>query len=145
MTDDFEARAPLGLVLLTGLYLFFFIVTVTTFGNPYPFLGRIYVGMAAKILIFVDSLICLYLFLGILKKQLLTWYFVIGYNLFEIVNTVVNLYFIAPAEIERVIGEQVDREALLINNIASALAIMLLTQYIFRHKHYFTNRKKYLF
>jgi hypothetical protein len=31
------------------------------------------------------------------------------------------------------------------NNIAAALALLLLTQFIYRHKHYFTNRQKYLF
>ncbi|MRR35112.1 hypothetical protein EG829_10560, partial [bacterium] len=105
----------------------------------------IYVGAAAKALIFVDSLICLYLFLGLMKRQLMTWYLLIGYNLFEIANTIVNLSFITPAELERIIGEPIDQEALMVNNIASALAIMLLTQYIYRHRHYFTNCRKYLF
>ncbi len=145
MTDEDDERRPLGLVLLTGLYLFFFIVTVSTYGSPFPFLGRIYIGTAAKALVFADSIICLYLFLGIMKRQTITWYLLIGYNLFEVVNTIVNLNFITPAELERIIGERIDREALMVNNIASALAILLLTQYIYRHRHYFTNRRKYLF
>lgn len=145
MTDEHDERRPLGLVLLTGLYLFFFVVTVSTYGSPFPFLGRIYVGTAAKALIFLDSLVCLYLFLGLMKRQSMTWHLLIGYNLFEIVNTIVNLSFITPAELERIIGEPIDREALMVNNIASALAILLLTQYIYRHRHYFTNTRKYLF
>lgn len=145
MTDEHDERRPLGLVLLTGLYLFFFVVTVSTYGSPFPFLGRIYVGTVAKALIFVDSLVCLYLFLGLMKRQSMTWYLLIGYNLFEVINTIVNLTFITPAELERVIGERIDQEALMVNNIASALAILLLTQYIYRHKHYFTNSRKYLF
>ena len=147
MTDqeDNELRRPLGLTLLTGLYLFFFLVSASTFGNPFPFMGRIYVGTPAKVLVFVDCLICLYLFLGIMKRQLLTWYLLIGYNLFEICNTVVNLNFISMGELERVIGARVQKDALWVNNIASALAILLLTQFIYRHKGYFTNRRKYLF
>ncbi len=145
MTDEHDERRPLGLVLLTGLYLFFFVVTATTYGSPFPFLGKIYMGATAKALIFVDSLICLYLFLGIMKRQVITWYLLIGYNLFEVINTIVNLNFITPAELERIIGEPVDQEALMVNNIASALAIILLTQYIYRHRHYFTNKRKYLF
>lgn len=145
MDENEEERRPLGLVLLTGLYLFFFVVTVTTYGSPFPFLGRIYTGTAAKVLVFVDSLVCLYLFLGLMKRQLMTWYLLIGYNLFEIINTILNLYFISPAELERILGEQIDQEALVVNNIASALAILLLTQYIYRHRHYFTNKHKYLF
>lgn len=148
MTDeqDLEQESrPLGLVLLTGLYLFFFIITATSYGNPFPFLGRIYTGAAAKAIVFVDSLICLYLFLGIYKRQLLTWYCLIGYNLFEVANTIVNLNMITSAELERIIGEPIDREALVVNNIASALAILLLTQYIYRHRAFFTNRRRYLF
>ncbi|WP_238379005.1 MULTISPECIES: hypothetical protein [Geobacter] len=145
MTDEHDERRPLGLVLLTGLYLFFFVVTVSTYGSPFPFLGRIYLGTVAKALIFVDSLVCLYLFLGLMKRQNMTWYLLICYNLFEVINTIVNLTFITPAELERVIGERIDQEALMVNNIASALAILLLTQYIYRHKHYFTNSRKYLF
>ncbi|AJY70936.1 hypothetical protein RW64_15830 [Geobacter sulfurreducens] len=148
MTEDQELEMdsrPLGLVLLTGLYLFFFIVTATSYGNPFPFLGRIYVGTVAKAIVFVDSLICLYLFLGIYKRQLLTWYCLIGYNLFEVVNTIINLNMITTAELERIIGEPIDKEALVVNNIASALAILLLTQYIYRHRAFFTNRRHYLF
>lgn len=147
MTDaeDNELRRPLGLTLLTGLYLFFFLVSASTFGNPFPFMGRIYTGMPAKVLVFVDCLVCLYLFLGIMKRQLLTWYLLIGYNLFEVCNTIVNLNYISMGELERVIGARVQKDALWVNNIASALAILLLTQFIYRHKDYFTNRRKYLF
>ena len=143
--DDDDQRRPLGLVLLTGLYLFFFLVTASTYGHPFTLLGRIYVGSAAKVIVFIDSLVCLYLFLGIMKRQSLTWYLLLFYNLFEIVNIIVNLSLIAPAEIEKVIGMPVDRDALLVNNIASALAILLLSQYIYRHRHFFTNRRCYLF
>lgn len=143
--EENEIRRPFGLTLLTGLYLFFFMLSVSTYGNPFPFMGTIHTDTSARILVFFDSLICVYLFLGIYKRQLLTWYFLIAYNLFEILNTVVNLSFITPKDIEKIAGSQVDRNALLINNIAAALAILLLTQFIYRHKGYFNNRQKYLF
>lgn len=145
MEDSDELRRPLGLTLLTGLYLFFFMVSASTFGNPFPFLGNIYVGTSAKALVFIDSLICLYLFLGIMKRQLLTWYLLLGYNLFEVINTIVNLSFITSQELEKLVGSRVHQEALWINNIAAALAILLLTQFIYRHKNYFNNPYKYLF
>lgn len=142
---DDEMRRPLGITLLAGLYLFFFILSASTFGHPFPFFGHIHTGIAAKALVLADSLVCLYLFLGIYKRQLLTWYFLIGYNLFEIANTICNLSFVSNAELEKMVGERVDQEALVINNIAAALAILLLTQYIYRHRSLFTNRQKYLF
>jgi hypothetical protein len=144
-TDDHEMHRPLGLSLLAGLYLFFFLVSASTFGNPFPFLGKIHLGGTAKALVLVDSLFLLYLFLGIMKRQVMTWHLLLGYNLFEILNTLINLYLISREELEKVIGGSVRQEALLVNNIAAALALLLLSQYIYRHKHYFTNREKYLF
>lgn len=147
MTDaeDHEARRPFGLTLLTGLYLFFFLLSLSTYGNPFPFMGGIHQGSAAKVLVFADSLICMYLFIGICKRQALTWYFLLAYNLFEIVNTIVNLTFISPKEIEKLIGSTVDQHALTVNNIAAALALLLLSQFIYRSKKYFNNPDKFLF
>lgn len=144
-TDDYEVRRPLGVSLLTGLYFFFFLVSASTFGHPYPFLGHIYQGTAAKFFVFADSIVCLYLFLGTMKRQLLTWYLLIIYNMFQILNTIVNLSTITVTELEKLLGERVNGEALLVNNIAAALALLLLTQYIYRHRHFFINRQKYLF
>jgi len=150
MTDDHhldeqEERRPLGLNLLTGLYAFFFLVTFSTVGHPFPFMGRVYTGSVAQTLVFIDSLICLYLVIGLVKRQYLTWFLLIGYNLVEIGNTIVNLTAITPAELERIAGESINQEALLVNNIIVALTILLLTQFIYRHKAYFTNRRFLLF
>ena len=148
MTDtdeDDRTRRPLGLNLMAGLYLFFFLVSASTFGNPFPFLGEIHEGTPAKALVLIDSLICLYLFLGVMKRQVLTWYLLLGYNLFEVVNTVVNLRYISHHELEKYFGTGVHRDAMVTNNIAASLAILLLSQFIYRHKHYFTNREKFLF
>jgi hypothetical protein len=143
--EDHETRRPFGLTLLTGLYLFFFLLTISAYGNPFPFMGNIYQHTPAKVLVFFDSLICIYLFIGICKRQTLTWYFLLCYNLFEIINTMVNLTYITPQEIATLIGTSVDRNALVINNIASALAILLLSQFIYRNKGYFNNSDKFLF
>ena len=144
-SQDMAERRPLGLNLLTGLYAFFFLLTFSTVGHPFPFMGRIYTGSVAQALVFIDSLICLYLVIGLVKRQYLTWFLLIGYNLFEIGNTIVNLTAITPAELERVAGESVNQEAMLVNNIIVALTILLLTQFIYRHKAYFTNRRLLLF
>ena len=147
MTDaeDHEARRPFGLTLLAGLYLFFFLLSVSTFGNPFPFMGSIYQGAAAKTLVFFDSLICIYLLIGISKRQTLTWYLLLAYNLLEIANTIVNLTFITPKEVEQLIGSAIDQHALMVNNIAAALALLLLSQFIYRSRKFFNNPDKFLF
>ncbi|HEX9024636.1 MAG TPA: hypothetical protein VF799_12430 [Geobacteraceae bacterium] len=142
---DADQRRPLGMVLLGGLYLFFFMLTMSTFGHPFPFLGTIHQGRAAEALVFVDSMICLYLFLGLMKRQRLTWYLLIGYNTFEAVNSFVNLRYITEAELEKVVGQPVDSRGMAVNNISVIVAIILLTAFIYRHREYFTNRSKYLF
>jgi hypothetical protein len=140
-----EQKRPTGLILLGGLYLFFFMLTISTFGHPFPFMGRIFLGKPAEILVFIDSMICLYLFLGVMKRQNLTWYLLIVYNCFEIINTLVNLKFITAAEVEKIAGQPVDPQGLLANNISVVVAIVLLTLFIYRHRVYFSNRSKYLF
>ena len=143
--DHTEIQRPTGLNLLAGLYLFFFLLSASTFGNPFPCLGKVYIGMPAKVLVFFDSLACLYLFLGIMKRQALTWYLLLAYNFFEIANIIINLKFITREELEHVVGSPVNPDSLTVNNIAAALAIMLLSQFIYRHRHYFCYRGKYLF
>ncbi|MBC7962079.1 MAG: hypothetical protein H7Y05_03975 [Steroidobacteraceae bacterium] len=143
--DEQEQRRPLGMVLLGGLYLFFFLLTISTFGHPFPFLGAIYQGRAAEMLVFADSLICIYLFLGLMKRQKLTWYLLLGYNAFELVNTLTNLLFITSTELEKVVGDKVDPQGIMASNISVMVAILLLSGFIYRQREYFTNRSLYLF
>jgi hypothetical protein len=143
--EEDELRRPLGIVLLGGLYLFFFMLTMSTFGHPFPFMGSIHQGKVADALVFIDSMMCLYLFLGLMKRQKLTWYLLIGYNAFEIINTLVNLRLITAAELEKVAGQPVNPQALAINNFSVIVALILLTAFVYRHREYFTNRSKYLF
>ncbi|MEI6305582.1 MAG: hypothetical protein WCP33_02055 [Deltaproteobacteria bacterium] len=140
-----DERRPFGMVLLGGLYLFFLILTMSTFGHPFPFMGTIYLGRTAELLVFIDSMFCLYLFLGLMKRQHLTWYLLIGYNFIEVVNSVVNLSYISVAELEKIIGRQVESRDMTVNNISVILAIILLTIFICRHREYFNNRSNYLF
>ncbi len=143
--DEHEHRRPLGMVLLGGLYLFFFLLTMSTFGHPFPFFGTIYQGRVAEALVFVDSLICLYLFLGLMKRQTLTWYLLLGYNAFELVNTLTNLFWITSAELEKLVGDKVDPQGIMMSNISVMVAILLLSGFIYKHREYFTNRSWYLF
>lgn len=146
LDDDHDnERRPLPMVLLGGLYLFFLMLTMSTFGHPYPLLGTILQGKAAEVMVLVDSIICLYLFLGLMKRQMLTWYLLLGYNIFEMVNTLVNLRFITVVELEKMLGQPVDPQGLIINNISVLVAIVLLTIFIYRHRQYFSNRSNFLF
>jgi hypothetical protein len=143
--NDQEQQRPLGMTLLAGLYLFFFLLTVSSFGQPYPLLGALYQGRSAEALVFVDSLLCLYLFLGVVKRQHLTWYLLLGYNLFELVNTICNLVSISSAELGAVVGETVDQQEMLTGNLTVIVFILLLSAVIIRHRSAFINLSRYLF
>ena len=143
--NEHELRRPLGITLLGGLYLFFLMLTVSSYGHPIPFFGTIYRGRVADVLVFFDSLICLYLFLGLMKRQRLTWYLLLGYNTFETANTLINLLFVTTADLEKAVGDKVDPSGLLTSNISVMVAILLLSGFIFRQRNYFTNCSKYLF
>ena len=145
LENDEEQRRPLGMVLLGGLYLFFFMLTMSTFGHPFPLMGTIFTGRIAESIVFIDSLICLYLFLGVMKRQYLTWYLLISYNVFEIINTLVNLTSISATEVEKIAGQPVDPNGLVVNNLSVVVAIVLLTLFIYRHRTHFNNRSNYLF
>lgn len=143
--NEHELRKPRGMILLCGLYLFFFLLTVSSYGQPIPYFGTIYFGSTANALVFIDSLVCLYLFLGLMKRQYLTWYLLLGYNTFEVVNTLINLLKITPSELENVVGKRVDSSGLLAGNITVIVAILLLSALIIHLRGYFTNHSKFLF
>jgi hypothetical protein len=143
--NEHELRRPLGMTLLGGLYLFFFLLTVSSYGQPIPFFGAIYQGATAGVLVLFDSLTCLYLFLGLMKRQRLTWYLLLAYNTFEVVNTLTNLLVITTADLEKAVGEAVDSAGLLSSNISVIVAILLLSGFVFRQRSSFTNHSKYLF
>jgi len=100
---------------------------------------------AARVFIAVNSLCCLYLFLGLWQRQRLTWYLLLGYNLFEIANTLVTLVWLPRQELERVQGMPVDPHALVITNLATVAAIAWVSHLIYRRRELFTNRSPYLF
>jgi len=80
-----------------------------------------------------------------MKRQVLTWYLLIAYNIFEIINTLVNLFFLNVAELEKIAGQPIEPQSLMVSNISVVVAIILLTFFIYRHRSHFTNRSNYLF
>lgn len=142
--DDEQAR-PQTLIMLTGLYLFLLLVSIGSYGQPIALFGWMLEDTAARTFIAVNSLYCLYLFLGLWQRQRLTWYLLLGYNLFEIANTLVTLLLLPRQELERVQGMPVDPLWLTINNLATVAAIAWVSRLIYRRRDLFSNRSPYLF
>lgn len=131
--------------MLTGLYFFLLLVTLGSYGHPFALFGSILEGSSARVFVVVNSLVCLHLFLGLWQRQLLTWYLLLGYNLFEVLNTAANLLFLPRQELERVQGGPVDQTGLLVTNLATVAAIIWVSSVIYRKRALFANRSPYLF
>lgn len=144
LPEDEQAR-PQALIMLTGLYLFLLLVSIGSYGQPIALFGLMLEDTAARTFIAANSLCCLYLFLGLWQRQLLTWYLLLSYNLFEIVNTLVTLIWLPRQELERVQGAPVDQLSLVITNLATVAAIAWVSHLIYRRRELFTNRSPYLF
>lgn len=144
-TPEDEQPRSQTLIMLTGLYLFLLLVSIGSYGQPIAFYGRILEGTPAKVFITFNSLYCLHLFLGLWQRQRLTWYLLLGYNLFETLNTLVTLVLLPHQELERVQGMPVDQHWLVLNNLATVAAILWVSSLIYRRRDLFSNRSAYLF
>ena len=140
-----ETKTPVALVFLAAAYLFSLLLAVSSFGHPFPFMGRFYLARAGEVLVFADSMICLYLFIGILKRQRLTLWLLIAYNMLDVCNACVNLALIPAAEYARLAGAPVPEAELFLSTAAAALLLMLLSVYIFGKRRHFNNSSPYLF
>ena len=131
--------------MLTGLYFFLLILSLSSYGQPIAFWGKILEGGPARAFIVVNTLCCLHLFLGLWQRQRLTWYLLLAYNLFEILNTLANLILLPHQELERIQGAPVDPTWLVVNNLATVAAMLWVSSVIYRRQDLFSNRSPYLF
>jgi len=144
---DMEEVRPRSqtLVMLTGLYLFLLLMTLMSYGQPVPFFGRILEGTAGQIFIVLDSLVCLHLFLGLWKRQRLTWRLLLLYNGYEVLNTLANLWLLPHKDLERILERTVDPNGLLFSNLVTVMIVFWISLVIWKQREQFYNRSPYLF
>lgn len=142
MSDE---RRPLALFPLAAIALFSLLLGFSSYGNPFPFMGTIYQGEAAERFVFGDSLITLYLLIGILKRQQLTVWLLITYNLVDMTNAWVNLALIPAAEYGALAVVPVSEQDIRFNTIFATLVLTLLNVYLYRNRRQFDNPSPYLF
>ena len=145
MNSDETAESPFAIFALGGIYLFALVIAMAGYGHPFPFMGTFYEGGAAQRLVFADSLISLYLFIGVLRRQRLTVWLLIAYNLFDIANGLVNLALLPPSAFEKLAGAPVARSELYADTMTAVVLLLVLNLVIFANRRHFTNRSLYLF
>lgn len=139
-----ESR-PLALFPLVMVSLFSLLLAFSNYGNPFPFMGTLYQGEVAQRFVFADSLISLYLLIGILKRQYFTVWLLIGYNFVDICNAWVNLALIPIVEYAALAVVPVTEEDLRFNTLFATLVLLLLNLYLYRNRRQFNNYSPYLF
>ncbi|GFO56135.1 hypothetical protein GMSM_31420 [Geomonas sp. Red276] len=138
-------RRPVSLNLLAAVYLFSFLLSASSYGSPYPFLGKLVTGGEGHFLTFADSLVSLYLCLGILKRQRLTYYLLLCYNLFDLFNALVNLWSIPPDRYTALSGVAVTPDDMRLNTLIAGIFVLGVTWFTVVSRRHFTNRSPYLF
>ncbi|HJV37021.1 hypothetical protein [Geomonas sp.] len=140
-----EARPPFALPLVATVYLISLLLSASSYGDPIPFMGRFYTGKAAACLVFVDCLVSLYLAIGTMKRQRLTVWLIIGYNLLDLVSALLNLALIPLEEYARVSQVAISQDAVFFDTLAAGGILLFISVYVFRKRRYFYNRSPYLF
>lgn len=139
-----EERPPLAFYALAVVYLLSGFSSVYNCADPFPFLGKVYAGAAGEDFYFADGLLSLYLFIGILKRQRLTLWLLIAYNLLDCGNALANLLLLPVEEYAR-LGSPVPAAEFRLNTLALVALLMLLNVYLLSARRQFNNRSPYLF
>lgn len=140
-----EARSTFALPLIATVYLISLLLSASSYGDPIPFMGRFYTGKAADCLVLADCLVSLYLVIGTMKRQRLTVWLIIGYNLLDLVSALLNLALIPLEEYARVSQQALSQDAVRFDTLAAAGILLLISIYVFLKRRYFCNRSPYLF
>ncbi len=139
-----ERKRDYILVPLIGVYLLSMLITLSHLGQPYPFMGKIYIGEASESLIFVDSVVKLYLMVGILKRQRLTLWLLIAYNFVESASGISNLLLLPVQQITTASGALAPDYHYRINAFSVFVLFLLLNVFLYFNRDRFDNKSIYL-
>ena len=129
---------------LIGVYLLCMLITLSQLGEPFPFMGKLYSGDASESLIFVDSVVSLYLIVGILKRQRLTLWLLMVYNFVDSFNGIANLLLLPVQQITTVSGAIVPDYQYRLNAFGVFVLFLLLNVFLYFNRRQFDNKSIYL-
>ncbi|WP_224984863.1 hypothetical protein [Geomonas agri] len=144
VTPDDDKKRNFVLAPLTGVYLLAMLVTLSDLGGDFPFMGRLYKGDQAEHLIFTNSIVLLYLIVGILKRQWLTLWLLIAYNFVASASGMANLVMLPVQHVLTASGTLVPDYGYRINAFCVFLLFLLLNVFLYFHKDRFDNKSIYL-
>ena len=139
-----ERKRHFVLAPLIGVYLLCMLITLSRLGEPFPFMGKLYPGDSGESLIFADSVISLYLIAGILKRQRLTLWLLIGYNFVVSFNGIANLFLLPLQQITTASGAIVPDYHYRLNAFGVFVMFLLLNMFLYLNRRHFDNKSIYL-
>lgn len=129
---------------LIGVYLLTMLITLSHLGDPFPFMGKLYRGDTSESLIFLNSVILLYLMVGIAKRQRLTLWLLIAYNSIESLNGIANLLLLPLQYITTASGAVVPDYDYRTNAFSVFVLFLLLNLFLYFNRAHFDNKSIYL-
>jgi hypothetical protein len=138
-----EKKRNFVLIPLVGVYLLSMLITLSHLGEPVPYFGKEYTGDAAESIVFVNSVVSLYLIFGILKRQRLTFWLLMVCNFIHSFNGMANLLLLPVQHIHTVGGLVPDYDYRL-TSFWVFLLFMLLNVFLYFNRHHFDNKSVYL-
>lgn len=139
-----EKKPNFVLAPLVGVYLLFMIINLSQLGESFPFMGKEYPGESGESLIFANSVVSLYLIIGILKRQRLTFWLLMAYNFIHSFNGIANLLLLPVQRITTVTGEVVPDYHYRLTAFGVFVLFLLLNVFLYFNRHRFDNKSIYL-
>lgn len=139
-----ERRGSLVLAPLVGVYLLSSLITLSHLGKPFPFMGKFYLGDSSESLIFIDCIVSLYLMLGILKRQRLTFWLLIPYNFLASCNGAANLLLLPVQHVATASGAMVPDYHYRLVAFGVLVLFLLLNVFLYFNRRHFDNTSIYL-
>ena len=139
-----EKKGAFVLAPLVGIYLLSSLLTLSNLGEPFPFMGTFYTGDTSESFIFADSIISLYLIFGILKRQRLTLWLLIGYNFLASCNGIANLLLLPVQNFLNASGAMAPDYHYRLTSFGVLVLFLLLNVFLYVNRRHFDNKSIYL-
>lgn len=129
---------------LVGVYLLSMLINLSHLGGPLPYFGKEYTADASESIIFLNSIILLYLILGILKRQRLTLWLLMLYNFFHSLDGLSNLLLLPVQHIVTASGAIVPDYDYRLNAFWVFFLFLILNVILYFNRDHFDNKSVYL-
>jgi hypothetical protein len=139
-----EKKRSLVLAPLVGVYLLSLLITLSNLDAPFAVMGKLYSGETAESYAFWDCIISLYLIVGIVRRQRLTLWLLIAFNILKSFNEIANLLLLPVHQMVTVSGIMLPDYQYRLTAFGMAVVFLLLNVFLYVNRRHFDNNSIYL-